>query len=176
MRVLLSRADACNRWQAAPGSRAVASGPAAFVVWSHLDHSNASILPPSAWKAEAKEGLLLPRKLPSFPSFETHLWKPPAMNLMASSRASCSKEQQKIYQQWFAVADKDRDGRITGNDALKFFAMSKLSRPELKQVPLSSVTSIIDGLKKLYIEKLKPLEVAYQFNEFVSPLLVRFNF
>ncbi|RWW50658.1 hypothetical protein BHE74_00043066 [Ensete ventricosum] len=109
MRVLLSRADACNRWQAAtPGSRAVASGPAVFVVWSHLDHSNASILPPSAWKAEAKEGLLLPRKLPSFPSFETHLWKPPAMNLMASSRASCSKEQQKIYQQWFAVADKGR--------------------------------------------------------------------
>lgn len=29
---------------------------------------------------------------------------------------------------------EDGDGRITGNDALKFFAMSKLSRPELKQV------------------------------------------
>jgi hypothetical protein len=34
------------------------------------------------------------------------------------------------------------------------------------------VTSIIDGLKKLYIEKLKPLEVAYHFNDFVSPILV----
>lgn len=28
----------------------------------------------------------------------------------------------------------DGDGRVTGNDATKFFAMSKLSRPELKQV------------------------------------------
>lgn len=35
-----------------------------------------------------------------------------------------------------------------------------------------SVTSIVDGLKKLYIEKLKPLEVTYRFNDFVSPTLV----
>ena len=28
-----------------------------------------------------------------------------------------------------------------------------------KQIPLTDVTSVIDGLKKLYIEKLKPLEV-----------------
>ena len=41
-----------------------------------------------------------------------------------------------------------------------------------KQIPLTAVTSVIDGLKKLYIEKLKPLEVTYKFNEFVSPLLV----
>jgi hypothetical protein len=34
------------------------------------------------------------------------------------------------------------------------------------------VTSIIDGLKRLYIQKLKPLEVTYRFNDFVSPLLV----
>lgn len=40
------------------------------------------------------------------------------------------------------------------------------------QVSLSSVTSIIDGLKKLYIQNLKPLEVTYRFNDFVSPLLV----
>ncbi|KAK9091981.1 hypothetical protein Syun_026892 [Stephania yunnanensis] len=38
---------------------------------------------------------------------------------------------------------------------------------------LGSVTSIIDGLKGLYIDKLKPLEVTYRFNDFVSPLLVR---
>ena len=37
---------------------------------------------------------------------------------------------------------------------------------------MSSVTSIIDGLKRLYIQKLKPLEVTYRFNDFVSPLLV----
>lgn len=40
------------------------------------------------------------------------------------------------------------------------------------QVPLSAVTSIIDGLKRLYTEKLKPLEITYQFNDFLSPLLV----
>lgn len=40
------------------------------------------------------------------------------------------------------------------------------------QLPLTAVTSIIDDLKKLYIQKLKPLEVTYQFNDFVSPLLV----
>ncbi|THU73861.1 hypothetical protein C4D60_Mb04t27310 [Musa balbisiana] len=193
------------------------------------------------------------------------------MNLVSSSVASCPKEKQKIYQEWFSVADKDGDGRITGNDALKFFAMSKLSRPELKQVwavadskrqgfldlqefinamqlvalaqegheitpdllnhadlenlkppvmegldirlakskrsekksdpcsdvppqpqspasarwfnsksakkiPSKSVTSIIDGLKKLYIEKLKPLEVTYLFSDFVSPLLTNSDF
>jgi len=39
-------------------------------------------------------------------------------------------------------------------------------------VPASSVTSIIDGLKRLYLQKLKPLEVAYRYNDFVSPSLV----
>jgi hypothetical protein len=29
---------------------------------------------------------------------------------------------------------QDGDGRLTGNDALRFFAMSNLSKPELKQV------------------------------------------
>ncbi|XP_023520754.1 EH domain-containing protein 1-like [Cucurbita pepo subsp. pepo] len=188
--------------------------------------------------------------------------------------ASCSREQQKIYQEWFDYADSDGDGRITGNDAIKFFSMSSLSRQDLKQVwaiadskrlgylgftefitamqlvslaqskgevthdaltscsqdelmslslpkmeeldvilakrarkqksndhetngtskwqspalanwfsaksskkvPLSSVTSIIDGLKRLYIQKLKPLEVTYRFNDFVSPLLTNSDF
>nr|KJB13767.1 hypothetical protein B456_002G093200 [Gossypium raimondii] len=185
---------------------------------------------------------------------------------------SCSKEHQKIYQEWFNFADSDNDGRITGNDAIKFFGMSNLSRPDLKQVwatadskrqgflgfkefvfamqlvslaqeghqishdllngdvdfenikppvmegldalimrkkqsskssslesngsssnqtspasqwfssksskkiSLSSVTSIIDGLKRLYLQKLKPLEVTYHFNDFVSPLLTNSDF
>lgn len=42
----------------------------------------------------------------------------------------------------------------------------------LVQIPMSHVTSVIDGLKKLYVEKLKPLEVTYLFNDFVSSLLV----
>ena len=40
------------------------------------------------------------------------------------------------------------------------------------QVESSHFTSIIDGLQKLYTEKLRPLEVAYQFNEFGFPPLV----
>ncbi|KAF9611006.1 hypothetical protein IFM89_026312 [Coptis chinensis] len=220
------------------------------------------------------------------------------MEIISGPISSCSKEHQKIYQEWFNYADADGDGRITGNDATKFFALSNLSRPELKQVwaisdskrqgflgfkefiaamqlvtlaqagheitegllsstvdlenleppvmenldallakkrspkkiepelsskkfmlyhcalfpflnsilneancygavttqpqssvpanwftsksvkkiPLSSVTSIVDGLKRLYIEKLKPLEVAYRFNDFVSPTLANSDF
>ncbi|KAF5728557.1 EH domain-containing protein 1 [Tripterygium wilfordii] len=193
------------------------------------------------------------------------------MEIASGPLNSCSKEHQQIYQQWFSVADSDGDGRITGNDATNFFAMSKLSRQELKQVwaladskrqgflgfsefiaamqlislaqagkeltadvlkngdftgtieppsmegldaslakhkpaiyvepeingssplkpspqaqwfsskttkriSLNAVTSIIDGLKRLYIEKLKPLEVTYRFNDFVSPLLTNSDF
>ncbi|XP_027163922.1 uncharacterized protein LOC113767119 isoform X1 [Coffea eugenioides] len=35
---------------------------------------------------------------------------------------------------WFNFADSDGDSRLTGNDAMKIFAMSNLSRPELKQL------------------------------------------
>ncbi|KAF7149856.1 hypothetical protein RHSIM_Rhsim02G0104600 [Rhododendron simsii] len=159
------------------------------------------------------------------------------MEILSGPIISCSKEHQKIYQQWFDFADSDGDGRLTGNDATKFFEMSKLSRPELKQVwaiadskrqgfigfkefttamqlvslaqagheltpdllksndgmeliepplmegldgllvaTLSAVTSITDGLKRLYIEKLKPLEVAYHFNDFGCPLLTNSDF
>lgn len=194
------------------------------------------------------------------------------MEILSGPIISCPKEHQKIYQQWFDFADSDGDGRLTGNDATKFFEMSKLSRPELKQVwavadskrqgfigfkefttamqlvslaqagheltpellksndgmelvepplmegldgllvkrnsskmngtyepngstmpqrmlstnsftsksnkkaTLSAVTSITDGLKRLYIEKLKPLEVAYHFNDFGCPLLTNSDF
>ncbi|KAK9091982.1 hypothetical protein Syun_026893 [Stephania yunnanensis] len=193
------------------------------------------------------------------------------MEIASGPISLCSKEHQKIYQDWFNCADLDGDGRVTGNDAIKFFAMSNLSRPELKQVwaiadskrqgflglkefiaamqmvslaqagheisegllksvdlqnleppvmegldtliannkksprkvepetvvptqphsspssqwfssksvkkiPLSSVTSIVDGLKRLYLEKLKPLEVTYRFNDFASPLLTNSDF
>ncbi|XP_011097835.1 EH domain-containing protein 1 [Sesamum indicum] len=179
----------------------------------------------------------------------------------------CSQEHQKIYQTWFAFVDSDGDGRLTANDASKFFSMSNLPRPDLKQmwaiadskrqgflefkefvlamqlVSLAqaghtltrdilntevdfenlppptmegldkllakkkrlsepengsqrqssssvnlfhssksskmsgaSVTSIIDGLKRLYMKKLKPLEDTYQFNNFVSPSLTNSDF
>ncbi|KAH6757477.1 EPS15 homology domain 1 [Perilla frutescens var. hirtella] len=41
---------------------------------------------------------------------------------------------------------------------------------------LTSVTSVIDGLKILYNEKLKPLEATYRFNDFVSPFLTSSDF
>ncbi|KEH33927.1 putative EH domain-containing protein [Medicago truncatula] len=37
-------------------------------------------------------------------------------------------------------------------------------------------SEIIDGLKRLYIQKLMPLEVTYRFNDFVSPLLTDSDF
>ncbi|MBA0859047.1 hypothetical protein Goshw_002777, partial [Gossypium schwendimanii] len=159
------------------------------------------------------------------------------MEIGAPRIGSCSKEHQKIYKEWFDVADSDNDGRVTGNNAIKFLSMSNLSRQELKQVwaiadskrqgylgfkefviamqlvslvqdgnelshdilkgdvdfenvkppkmegldeliqrYLSNVTSIQDGLKKLYTRKLKPLEVTYCFNDFVSPLLTNSDF
>lgn len=195
------------------------------------------------------------------------------MEISSAPISQCSKEHQKIYQEWFNYADSDSDGRITGGDAIKFFSMSNLPRPDLKQVwaiadskrqgflgfkefitamqlvslaqagkaittdllnsevdfenlnrpimdgldvllakqkrtpktsetepngtspvqpspaaswfsssksskklSLASVTSIVDGLKKLYIQKLKPLEVTYRFNDFVSPLLTNSDF
>ncbi|KAK3143419.1 hypothetical protein QOZ80_4AG0300060 [Eleusine coracana subsp. coracana] len=187
----------------------------------------------------------------------------------ASPKKWTLKDQRDTYLKWFSLADDDGDGRLTGSDSLKFFAMSNLSRSELKQVwaiadskrqgylgfyefmtamqlvslaqagndisqdtienadlerlqppvmegldkklkknsagkgnsaivachsseslisatwfnsksgkkiPLRSVTSIIDGLKKLYIEKLRPLEKTYQFQDFVSPLLTSSDF
>ncbi|KAL9319302.1 hypothetical protein ACSQ67_015819 [Phaseolus vulgaris] len=51
-------------------------------------------------------------------------------------------------------------------------ASNWFSAKSTKEVSASSVTSIIDGLKKLYLQKLKPLEVAYNYNDFVSPLLL----
>ncbi|GAB2284711.1 EH domain-containing protein 1 [Dionaea muscipula] len=195
------------------------------------------------------------------------------MEIAAVPFSSCSKEAQRNYQDWFNFADSDGDGRLTGNDAIKFFAMSNLPKQDLKQIwaiadskrqgflgiqefivamqlvslaqagqvvthdllnadldwenlkpPLmeglgeklakkkaksksvesdlngskklqpvkashwltssktskqdsaSSVTSITDGLKRLYIQKLKPLEATYLFSDFVSPLLTNSDF
>ncbi|CAA7019666.1 unnamed protein product [Microthlaspi erraticum] len=189
----------------------------------------------------------------------------------ATSIGTCLKEHQKMYKEWFNIADSDGDGRVSGNDATKFFAMSKLSRQELKQVwavadskrqgylglaefitamklvslaqaghevtsdllkgsvdmqsvelPVLeglenvvskqksskayadiednvvsqlhvmakapypwfkskssvkvNVVTIVDGLKRLYAEKLKPLELTYRFNDFASPVLTNSDF
>ncbi|CAN4126926.1 unnamed protein product [Withania somnifera] len=196
------------------------------------------------------------------------------MEIVSGPISSCSKDDQKIYQNWFNFVDYDGDGRVTGNDATKFFSLSNLSRPELKQVwaiadskrqgflgfnefvtamqlislaqegseinsdllrskanmeflsppsmegldsllsktngslmknmtvtngtiqlqpqppinffsrksrkkiqpSLTAVTSVTDGLKRLYNEKLKPLELTYRFNDFASPTLTESDF
>ncbi|EYU27376.1 hypothetical protein ABFS82_13G164500 [Erythranthe guttata] len=193
------------------------------------------------------------------------------MEIDSAPISRCSKEHQKIYQDWFSFADSDGDGRLTGADATKFFSLSNLPRQDLKlvwaiadskrqgflgfkefitamqlvslaqaghaltsdilssevdfenlqtpaldglgalltkkkrlsnepeqngspqvqsslaaswfsssksakKISLSSVTSIVDGLKRLYIQKLKPLETTYQFNDFVSPSLTNSDF
>ncbi|RAL49545.1 unnamed protein product [Cuscuta campestris] len=203
------------------------------------------------------------------------------MEIASGPFTSCTKEQQKLYQNWFNLADSDGDGRITGTDATKLFALSNLSKLQLKQVwaladskrqgylginefitamqlislaqegrelnadllktaagmryvdpptmndldllisntndslsetipdsngnklesngtaqsqiaasikmftarsrkkvqpTLSAVTSVIDGLKRLYNAKLKPLEATYRFNDFVSPILTESDF
>nr|GMD57983.1 EH domain-containing protein 1 [Ipomoea batatas] len=193
--------------------------------------------------------------------------KEPILDIDDAPINRCSKQHEKTYQEWFACADSDGDGRITGNDATKFFGMANLSRQDLKQVwaiadskrqgflgfrefvtamqlislaqaghavttdlsttgvelenlepptmegldallakkkpgskhdsdgsppkqsstnwfqsskstkiSLTSVTSIVDGLKRLYTKKLKPLEVTYRFNDFVSPILASSDF
>ncbi|XP_050920709.1 EH domain-containing protein 1 isoform X2 [Lathyrus oleraceus] len=52
----------------------------------------------------------------------------------------------------------------------------RVASKSAKKLPLNAVTSIIDGLKKLYVERLKPLEATYRFNDFVSPLLTNSDF
>eukprot|EP00850_Spirogloea_muscicola_P019833 SM000200S05823 [mRNA] locus=s200:106788:110308:+ [translate_table: standard] len=46
----------------------------------------------------------------------------------------------------------------------------------LQPIPQAAVSSVIDGLKRLYFEKLQPLEQAYRFHDFASPLLTEADF
>lgn len=85
------------------------------------------------------------------------------MEIDSAPISRCSKEHQKVYQEWFSYADSgmllveihyylficllfmslslthecwllDGDGRLTGADATKFFSMSNIPRQDLKQV------------------------------------------
>ncbi|KAK8940015.1 hypothetical protein KSP40_PGU020740 [Platanthera guangdongensis] len=66
---------------------------------------------------------------------------------------------------------RDAEAKPQASSAFLWF-----NKKSSKKMPLNSVTSIIDGLKKLYIEKLKPLEVMYKFSDFVSPMLTNSDF
>lgn len=45
-----------------------------------------------------------------------------------------------------------------------------------KAIPTRVVTSIIDGLKQIYFQKVKPLEEQFKFGSFFSPLLHESDF
>lgn len=93
--------------------------------------------------------------------------------------AGSSKGQPPVSASWFSsksskkVCDHEHLAVLVTavNSSLGVWPYDSASKI-LFQIPLSSVTSIVDGLKRLYIQKLKPLEVSYRFNDFVSPLLV----
>lgn len=69
------------------------------------------------------------------------------------------------------------DAEMNGDDPETPTLMSRLfSQKSTKKVELSHVTSVTDGLKKLYSEKLKPLETSYQFNDFALPPLTDSDF
>ncbi|KQK05841.1 hypothetical protein BRADI_2g22870v3 [Brachypodium distachyon] len=44
------------------------------------------------------------------------------------------------------------------------------------QTHLTAVTSVVDCLRRLYVKKLKTLQVAYPFTNFASPSLTNSNF
>mmetsp|Transcript_19149 Transcript_19149/g.32938 ORF Transcript_19149/g.32938 Transcript_19149/m.32938 type:complete len:548 (+) Transcript_19149:333-1976(+) len=49
-------------------------------------------------------------------------------------------------------------------------------KPEIKPVPAKICTSIIDGLKQIYFQKVKPLEETFKFGHFFSPLMTESDF
>ncbi|THG16684.1 hypothetical protein TEA_011400 [Camellia sinensis var. sinensis] len=86
--------------------------------------------------------------------------KPPVMDGLDAILAKKKKRASK-------TSDPELNGSLPQSSSANWFTSTK----SMKKVPISSVTSIVDGLKKLYIQKLKPLEVTYRFNDFESPLL-----
>lgn len=78
--------------------------------------------------------------------------------------------------QFLAKRNSSRNDAIAeSNGTPPFASIPKLntffSSKSTKKTALNDVTSIVDGLRKLYNEKLKPLEVTYQYSDFASPLL-----
>ncbi|CAI9293265.1 unnamed protein product [Lactuca saligna] len=72
------------------------------------------------------------------------------------------------------------DAGAESNGTPPFSSIPKLntffSSKSTKKTALNDVKSIVDGLKKLYNEKLKPLEITYQYKDFASPLLTDSDF
>ncbi|KAG9137175.1 hypothetical protein Leryth_011997 [Lithospermum erythrorhizon] len=92
--------------------------------------------------------------------------KPPTMEGLSVKLAKRAKKLSKSQSEVNGTAE------LQSSNSAKWFTSTKSA----KKVPLSAVTSISDGLKKLYIQNLKPLEVTYRFNDFVAPLLTNNDF
>ena len=43
-----------------------------------------------------------------------------------------------LFDNWFRVADKDKDGAVSGAEAVEFFQRSRLPQATLFQVPLAA--------------------------------------
>jgi EH domain-containing protein 1 len=71
--------------------------------------------------------------------------------------------------------DIDLFVKVRAGYVFSLFAKSNIII-SLQIIPVASVTSIVDGLKKLYLEKLKPLEIAYRFHDFALPMLTESDF
>ncbi|XP_031395851.1 EH domain-containing protein 1-like isoform X2 [Punica granatum] len=101
--------------------------------------------------------------------------KPPAMEGLEAKLAkkrNKSKTNQHDGGSWFSSKSIEKD-------KAKSWSMSTQSS-KLQPFPTakgsSSVTSVMDGLKRLYVKKLRPLEATYHFNDFVSPFLTSSDF
>lgn len=71
------------------------------------------------------------------PSANLHAWRrdsPCSVAPVQRDRRDTMAQQQTLYQQWFVLADEDRDGAIAGAEAVKFFSRSGLDQMTLGQV------------------------------------------
>ena len=48
--------------------------------------------------------------------------------------ASAVGDTAELYKSWFALADVDRDGKLTGGEAVAFLSRAELPQPVLKRV------------------------------------------
>ena len=66
-------------------------------------------------------------------------------------------EDEATYRRWFPLADDDNDGRVTGGDAVKFFALSGLPKPTLHR----TLPSILRTLPSILLHRLHPAHTAF---------------
>eukprot|EP00850_Spirogloea_muscicola_P020383 SM000214S06777 [mRNA] locus=s214:134420:135538:+ [translate_table: standard] len=72
---------------------------------------------------------------PQSPKPQTPALSPAAgMDILAGRPPPPPPADDRAFRAWFAFADSDGDGRVSGGDAVRFFSRSGLPREQLKQV------------------------------------------